>query len=177
MLGGQQRRRRIEHEHVAFEAGERLAGRGDGIAGAERLLLDRDLNSLVGVAESGEATTTTGSAPASRAASITQSTTRRPSSGCRCFGTDDRMRVPSPPAITTAARLFVGVTSVDGWGARIRTWDRGTKTRCLTTWLRPTGLIVPQVLFEVRPPPRSPKQQDHCDGCEEAGDDQHESCR
>src|SRR5262245_21777815 len=25
----------------------------------------------------------------------------------------------------------------DGWGARIRTWDRGTKTRCLTTWLRP----------------------------------------
>jgi hypothetical protein len=24
------------------------------------------------------------------------------------------------------------------WGARIRTWDRGTKTRCLTTWLRPT---------------------------------------
>src|SRR5438445_10466545 len=24
-----------------------------------------------------------------------------------------------------------------GWGARIRTWDRGTKTRCLTTWLRP----------------------------------------
>ena len=26
---------------------------------------------------------------------------------------------------------------VDGWGARIRTWDRGTKTRCLTAWLRP----------------------------------------
>ena len=25
------------------------------------------------------------------------------------------------------------------WGARIRTWDRGTKTRCLTTWLRPIG--------------------------------------
>src|SRR5205823_4559471 len=23
------------------------------------------------------------------------------------------------------------------WGARIRTWDRGTKTRCLTAWLRP----------------------------------------
>src|SRR5204863_8608807 len=30
----------------------------------------------------------------------------------------------------------------DGWGARIRTWDRGTKTRCLTTWLRPTALVV-----------------------------------
>src|SRR5262249_47794740 len=25
------------------------------------------------------------------------------------------------------------------WGARIRTWDRGTKTRCLTAWLRPTA--------------------------------------
>src|SRR5262249_7519896 len=24
-----------------------------------------------------------------------------------------------------------------GWGARIRTWDRGTKIRCLTTWPRP----------------------------------------
>ena len=30
----------------------------------------------------------------------------------------------------------------DGWGARIRTWDRGTKTRCLTTWLRPSERIV-----------------------------------
>src|SRR5689334_4389261 len=29
------------------------------------------------------------------------------------------------------------------WGARIRTWDRGTKTRCLTTWLRPTAVHVP----------------------------------
>jgi hypothetical protein len=27
------------------------------------------------------------------------------------------------------------------WGARIRTWDRGTKTRCLTTWLRPITAI------------------------------------
>ena len=25
----------------------------------------------------------------------------------------------------------------DGWGARIRTWDHGTKTRCLTAWPRP----------------------------------------
>ena len=25
----------------------------------------------------------------------------------------------------------------NGWGARIRTWDHGTKTRCLTTWPRP----------------------------------------
>src|SRR5207244_1539511 len=30
------------------------------------------------------------------------------------------------------------VSGHQSWGARIRTWDRGTKTRCLTTWLRPT---------------------------------------
>src|SRR3954452_12700703 len=29
-----------------------------------------------------------------------------------------------------------------GWGARIRTWDRGTKTRCLTAWLRPTAASI-----------------------------------
>ena len=28
------------------------------------------------------------------------------------------------------------------WGARIRTWDHGTKARCLTAWPRPTGLPV-----------------------------------
>ena len=29
-----------------------------------------------------------------------------------------------------------------GWGARIRTWDGGTKNRCLTTWRRPnTGKV------------------------------------
>src|SRR5262249_1288453 len=34
-----------------------------------------------------------------------QSTTRRPSSRCRCFGVADRMRVPRPAAMTTPARL------------------------------------------------------------------------
>jgi hypothetical protein len=29
------------------------------------------------------------------------------------------------------------IANHQNWGARIRTWDRGTKTRCLTTWLRP----------------------------------------
>ena len=33
----------------------------------------------------------------------------------------------------------VRVVHREGWGARIRTWGRGTKTRCLTTWLRPTA--------------------------------------
>src|SRR2546421_623919 len=37
-------------------------------------------------------------------ASTTQSTSRRPSSGCRCFGVADFIRVPRPAAITTAAK-------------------------------------------------------------------------
>ncbi len=86
---------------------------------------------------SGEATTTTRSTPASCAARITQSTIRRPSSGCRCLGVALFMRVPRPPAITTAARSSAMSGDESGWGARIRTWDHGTKTRCLTTWPRP----------------------------------------
>src|SRR5487761_993952 len=53
---------------------------------------------------SGDATTTIRATPASRAAAITQSTMRRPRSGCRCFGVALFMRVPRPPASTTAAR-------------------------------------------------------------------------
>src|SRR5581483_7376546 len=29
------------------------------------------------------------------------------------------------------------MSAIGDWGARIRTWDHGTKTRCLTTWPRP----------------------------------------
>src|SRR5215210_4534249 len=54
-------------------------------------------------AEPGEVTTTSGSGSSSRAASATQSTSRRPSSGWRCFGVSERIRVPRPPARTTAA--------------------------------------------------------------------------
>ena len=88
---------------------------------------------------SGEATTTSGSGAELRARPRSPSRrARRPSSGWRCFGVDERMRVPSPAAMTTAASRRIDHGS-DGWGARIRTWDRGTKTRCLTTWLRPIG--------------------------------------
>ena len=86
----------------------------------------------------GEATTTIRSTPASRAASTTQSTILRPRIGCRCFGVALFMRVPIPAAITTAASSSA-MSVRGGWGARIRTWDHGTKTRCLTTWLRPRG--------------------------------------
>ena len=54
---------------------------------------------------SGEAITTSGSGPSGRAASSTQSTILLPRIGCRCLGTAERMRVPSPPAITTAANV------------------------------------------------------------------------
>ena len=52
----------------------------------------------------GEAMTTSGLAPASRPVSMIQSTIRRPRISWKCFGTADFIRVPSPPAITTAAR-------------------------------------------------------------------------
>ena len=46
-------------------------------------------------------------------------------SACAC-----RAHRPSP-------RLRLRYRSRDDWGARIRTWDHGTKTRCLTAWPRP----------------------------------------
>ena len=66
----------------------------------------------------GAATTTSGSTPVSRAAVSTQSTIRRPRSGCRCFGRSERMRVPRPAAITTAPRvlsLFVTKAGAPGF--------------------------------------------------------------
>ena len=57
----------------------------------------------------GEATTRVRAGSSGRAASSTQSTILRPRIGWRCLGTDERMRVPRPPAITTAAS-FVSVT-------------------------------------------------------------------
>src|SRR4026208_1648082 len=42
-----------------------------------------------------------------------------------------------------SCELSIGHGIESNWGARIRTWDRGTKTRCLTTWLRPPAAGVP----------------------------------
>ena len=53
---------------------------------------------------SGEETTTKGSARSGSRAASTQSTRRRPRIGSRCFGRLERIRVPRPAAITTAAR-------------------------------------------------------------------------
>src|SRR3954471_22467644 len=53
---------------------------------------------------SGATTSTSGSAPVGCTAATTQSTRRRPSSGCKCFGVADFIRVPRPAAMITAAR-------------------------------------------------------------------------
>ena len=47
----------------------------------------------------GETITATLPAPASRAASTGQATIGRPHTGCRTFGSDERIRVPSPAAM------------------------------------------------------------------------------
>src|SRR3954451_21706569 len=62
---------------------------------------------------SGDVTITSGCGSSARAASTTQSSSRRPSSPCRCFGVADRMRVQRPAAITTAARLL-GIWAMAG---------------------------------------------------------------
>ena len=54
---------------------------------------------------------------------------RRSASGCRGLRPSRRLRGGCRSSESRS----------DGWGARIRTWDRGTKTRCLTAWLRPTA--------------------------------------
>src|SRR5206468_3856292 len=53
----------------------------------------------------------------------------------RCLGAHPR---PEPGGHDDGCELSIGHGFGSSWGARIRTWDRGTKTRCLTTWLRPT---------------------------------------
>src|ERR671936_597156 len=65
---------------------------------------------------SGEQTTTNGSGPSGWAAASAQSSTRRPSSGWRCLGSSERIRVPRPAASTTAARA--GVTRGWAWLGR-----------------------------------------------------------
>ena len=37
---------------------------------------------------------------------------------------------------------------MDGWGARIRTWDVDTKNRCLTTWRRPNSDMIRRKLAD-----------------------------
>ena len=104
-------------------------------------LLDGDLDARrTRRRSSGEATTTSGSAPSGARgrehpvdhppAEERVQVLRRSPSACACRAL---------PAITTAASVVSRHGVDDGWGARIRTWDHGTKTRCLTTWPRPSA--------------------------------------
>jgi hypothetical protein len=83
--------------------------------------------------------------------------------------------------MTTAARfLAIGCQGI-GWGARIRTWDRGTKTRCLTTWLRPNARGLPVYGAASRVLARAPsafvqeQRQERNDGEDADGDDREDA--
>ena len=106
--GREERRIAGQDEDVPLEALERRLRGGGRVTGSAWLLLDGERGSRRSVPSSsatvpGEVTTTSGSGSSSLAAAMTQSTRRRPSSSCRCFGRVERMRVPRPAAITTAA--------------------------------------------------------------------------
>jgi hypothetical protein len=134
--GREQRRSRIEHEHRAVESVERLTRRRNRVAGPAGVLLYCDDHAaVVGVARVGR-----------------RHDDDRIGTGRAC-GLEDPVDDASPeqrvqmlrhgrlhPGAEPAGHddsCEVGAHGSDGWGARIRTWDRGTKTRCLTAWLRP----------------------------------------
>ena len=56
----------------------------------------------------GETIAATRPAPASRAASTGQATIGRPQTGCSIFGSEERMRVPSPAAMTRTSGELTG---------------------------------------------------------------------
>ena len=95
-------------------------------------------------AVSGEATTTSGSAPSARPPRPPS----RPCGGRAAGGGAWASRNASACLGRRPSRLLRATSRsrvADGWGARIRTWDHGTKTRCLTAWPRPIeGRILPR---------------------------------
>ena len=141
-VGRQERRVAGEDEHLVDGALERVAGASDRVSRTERALLNSDLD----VAE--------------RVACRRRGDDEGPCRFERPGGlehpvdhpaAEDRMEMLGHGRAHARAeaaghhdccelRLGHG-RERDGWGARIRTWDRGTKTRCLTTWLRPRALI------------------------------------
>ena len=131
----QQRRVAGEDEHVAVRRAELRARRANGVAGAERSFLDRDLEPVEAVARLRR-----------------RDDDDRLRAGVARGGDDPVDHAPAEQRVEVLRRRGTHASaeagghdeSCDvvghrqgGWGARIRTWDRGTKTRCLTTWLRP----------------------------------------
>ena len=80
------------------------------------------------------------------AARSTCSSMGRPPTAWVTLGKRDFIRVPLPAARMTAAKRLIRANNnslryddqraTTGSGARIRTWDRGSKVHCLTTWPR-----------------------------------------
>ena len=102
-LGGQQRPRRRTGRDVLCAALECGPSRPHGVTRAARHLLHRNLVALEVAARLRRCDDDDRVGADASAAWSTQSTIRRPSTGCRCFGTADRIRVPRPAAMTTAA--------------------------------------------------------------------------
>ncbi len=104
-LRPKERRIAREDEHLSGLCGECVLRGRECVAGAPGRSWTATSTPSNSPAKSGELTTTSCAGSSARPASITQSTSRRPSSAWRCFGVAERIRVPSPPARTTAASL------------------------------------------------------------------------
>src|SRR5207247_2465437 len=124
----------VQHENVAVEAFELGAARADGVAGAEGVLLD-------GYAASGERLAGVGrrdNDDGFSADSLGRADHPLNESAAEEWVEVLRHRRAHPrsePCGHYDSCWLRGGQWMNGWGARIRTWDRGTKTRCLTTWL------------------------------------------
>ena len=144
-LGRQKRRVARQHEHALRVVADDCAGGADCIAGPERPLLHRDLDvpERVAALRRGDHHEWL----RAEGPSGLQHPVDHPSA-------EDRVQVlghgraharSEPAGHHHSCECRVGHWTLrDGWGARIRTWDRGTKTRCLTAWLRPREPVRPK---------------------------------
>ena len=131
----EQRRVAGEDEHVAAHRAELRVGRANGVPRAERTFLYRDLEAVEAVAGLRR-----GDDHDRRRAGVARGR-NDPVDHAPAEQRVEMLRRRGTHASAEAGGHDEGCDVVGhrhgGWGARIRTWDRGTKTRCLTTWLRP----------------------------------------
>ena len=139
-LRGDERRVAREDEHVVGSTVEQGPGASHGVSRTERLLLNRSRRPIesVSVRRGGDDDERIDSrapgctdhpvhhtAPEQRVEMLRHARAHTRAEAC---GHDD------------CCDLGFVHRAVGGWGARIRTWDHGTKTRCLTTWPRPSEM-------------------------------------
>ncbi len=145
-LGGEERRVAGEDEHVVRGAVECRARAAHRVSGAERLLLDREREAVEGRGRGGSG---------NHDERVDTDRARRADDPVHHPAAEDRVQVlrhVRAHAGAEAGRHDDGaecpltIRRHGSWGARIRTWDHGTKTRCLTTWPRPrASVILPRV--------------------------------